>query len=171
MHKSSKDEMTELVRLYDAKTTEGYIVLDVGSYDVNGNYRDIIPARARYIGVDAIAGPNVDVVMPSEYSLPFEDGSIDLVICGQVVEHCRNPFKLIAEVARVMKPGAELYLTAPFVWREHRYPVDTFRYLPDGFKAIFDDAGLFTASTWLNPANNGFGGIDCWGIAKKSKKD
>lgn len=167
MHKSSKEEMAKLLQLFDRQHNAPFLLVDVGSYDVNGNYKDIVPERARYIGVDMAAGPNVDMVMPGPYTLPFADESVDVVICGQVLEHCKNPFKLVTEIARVMKKGAKLYITAPFVWREHRYPIDAFRYLPDGFDSIFEEAGLFRNSTWLNPANNGFGGVDCWGIATK----
>ena len=171
MHKSSHDEMAKLLDLHDKTTKQNYLLVDVGSYNVNGSYKDIIPANARYIGCDLVAGPNVDIVMPAEYSLPFDTNSVDVVISGQCIEHCRNPFKLVTEMARILRPGGKLYLTAPFVWREHRYPIDTFRYLPDGFKALFDEAGLFTNSTWLNEANNGYGGVDCWGIASKPSKD
>lgn len=171
MHTSSKLEMTELLRLHDKTEHTDYTIIDVGSYDVNGSYRDIIPKRARYIGVDIAAGPNVEVVMPGPYEIPFKDDYADVVISGQCIEHCRNPFKLVAEMARILKPGGKLYMTAPFVWREHRYPIDTFRYLPDGIKSICDEAGLFVNSAWLNDANNGFGGVDCWVMATKPVKD
>jgi hypothetical protein len=43
-------------------------VLDVGSYDVNGTYKDIINDPAwTYVGADLAAGPNVDVVLQSPY--------------------------------------------------------------------------------------------------------
>ena len=38
-------------------------------------------------------------------SMPFEDGSFDLVYCKQVLEHVRHPEPLLAEVRRVLTPG------------------------------------------------------------------
>lgn len=47
-------------------------------------------------------------------SLPFPDGTFDLVYCRQVLHHARALPDLCREVARVMKPGARLLAT-----REH----------------------------------------------------
>ena len=165
MHKSSKEMMKLLLK--DNLDTKPGRVLDVGSYDVNGNYKNIIPPGYEYIGCDIANGPNVDVVMPTSFFIPFIDNCFDVVISGQCLEHCKNPFKLVREMARVLKPKGWLFVTAPFVWREHKHPIDTFRYLPDGFEAIFDECGLRTIDVFLNEANNGFGGVDCWGIATK----
>ena len=38
-------------------------------------------------------------------ALPFEDASVDLVFSKQVLEHVERPHELIADVARVLKPG------------------------------------------------------------------
>lgn len=167
MHKSSKETMREFLKAFVPHSGKTINLLDVGSYDVNGNYREVLPPDFAYTGVDLAAGPNVDFIMESEYSIPFPDNHFDIVISGQCIEHCRNPFKLIAEMGRVMKHKGALIVTAPFVWREHRYPIDTFRYLPDGMRALFDDAGLTTVKAFLNDANNGYGGVDCWGLATK----
>jgi hypothetical protein len=38
--------------------------LDVGSYDINGSYRDIfIEKKYEYYGLDMIEGPNVDIIL------------------------------------------------------------------------------------------------------------
>jgi SAM-dependent methyltransferase len=37
--------------------------------------------------------------------LPFEDASVDVVFSKQVLEHVEHPHELIADVARVLKPG------------------------------------------------------------------
>jgi len=56
-----------------------YSVLDVGSFDVNGNLRDAIKTSTfsekrnySYIGVDRAAGPNVDVVYENDWPLENE---------------------------------------------------------------------------------------------------
>jgi SAM-dependent methyltransferase len=37
--------------------------------------------------------------------LPFRDGAFDVVVCEQVLEHLHGPERLVAEAARVLRPG------------------------------------------------------------------
>ena len=43
--------------------------------------------------------------------LPFADGSFDLVLCDNVVDHAENPRRIVEEIARVLTPGGLLYFT------------------------------------------------------------
>lgn len=45
--------------------------------------------------------------------LPFEDGSFDLVICSEVLEHIPSDDRAIAELVRVLKPGKPLAVSVP----------------------------------------------------------
>ena len=45
--------------------------------------------------------------------LPFPDESFDCVICSEVIEHIENDAQAFHEIARVLRPGGELYLTCP----------------------------------------------------------
>lgn len=44
-------------------------------------------------------------------SLPFEDGSFDLVLCDNVIDHAESPEAILAEIARVLRPGGTLFFT------------------------------------------------------------
>jgi hypothetical protein len=48
----------------DANKTfiEGARVLEMGSYNVNGSVRDMFALAGRYVGVDLVEGPGVDLV-------------------------------------------------------------------------------------------------------------
>lgn len=48
------------------------------------------------------------IAAPGEH-LPFEDGSFDLVLCDNVVDHAENPRRILQEIARVLAPGGLLY--------------------------------------------------------------
>ena len=137
-------------------------VLDVGSRDVNGTYRPLFPSPPwEYIGVDIVAGDNVDLVMPGPYTLPFDPGSIPFAITGQCLEHCEWPWQLAREIARVLAPGGYLVVTAPAHWPEHRLPLDCWRILPDGMRALFAWAGLSEIRAYRT---TGY----CWGVAQKA---
>lgn len=63
-------------------------------------------------------------------------------------------FWLVAtEVARVLKLGGLFFLIAPSKRPEHRYPVDCWRYYPDGYRAIGNWSGLETLET-KSPSRN-----------------
>ena len=45
--------------------------------------------------------------------LPYDDGSFDLVICIEVVEHLESHRRLFAEVRRVLRPEGRFVFTTP----------------------------------------------------------
>jgi len=45
--------------------------------------------------------------------LPFADGSFDVVICSEVLEHIKDNRTAVAELVRVLKPGGDLVVTVP----------------------------------------------------------
>lgn len=117
-------------------------VCDVGSYNVNGNYKELFQGHD-YTGLDLTAGPNVDVVSVSEYDFGLPSEYFDVVVSGQTIEHVRDTQRWIKEVARIAKVGGEIVVIGPMAWTEHRYPIDCWRILPDGMKFLLEDiAGL-----------------------------
>ena len=74
-----------MVKLKFPHYFRGIMVLDVGSFDVNGNNRHLFQ-DCQYVGVDVGEGPNVDVVsLAHEYQAPRE--SFDVVISTECFEH------------------------------------------------------------------------------------
>lgn len=45
--------------------------------------------------------------------LPFPDNFFDNVTCIEVIEHMKNPWFVVGEINRVLKPGAKLILSTP----------------------------------------------------------
>jgi SAM-dependent methyltransferase len=64
------------------------------------------------------------------------------VLCTQVLEHTPSPARLLAECARVLRPGGVLILTAPFSFRVHSEPHDYFRYTKYGLDSLIGSQGL-----------------------------
>ncbi len=54
--------------------------------------------------------------------LPFRDARFDLVFCQQLIEHVVFPERVLAEIARVMRPGGILFLSAPNRLGRHLLP-------------------------------------------------
>ena len=74
--------------------------------------------------------------------MPYRDAEFDTVLCNQVLEHSFEPARLLAEIARVLKPGGRLVLTVPFAWDEHEQPQDFARYSSFGLRALVEGSGL-----------------------------
>lgn len=54
-----------------------------------------------------------DLVQLRGESLPFKDGSFDLVLCLDYLEHIEDDDRAVAEISRVLKPGGELIAVTP----------------------------------------------------------
>jgi SAM-dependent methyltransferase len=117
-------------------------VLDVGSYAVQGQtYRDLV-RPGNYTGLDVTEGPNVDIVVKDPYSwAEIPVWTYDVVISGQALEHVEFPWLTVQEMNRALKPGGRVCIIAPSAGKEHRYPLDCYRYYPDGLAALAKWAG------------------------------
>lgn len=148
MHQSAFDKFTVFVEHYlDPHRATRLSVLDVGSRAIGqdtGSHRPAIVGRGwDYRGMDLEAGPNVDLVVEDGYDWrEIEDDSHDVVLCSQVLEHTRYPWRLVQEIARVLRPRGLAFLITPSRGHVHRYPEDCFRYYPDGLPALGHAAGL-----------------------------
>jgi SAM-dependent methyltransferase len=135
-------------RSLTTEEVKGKTVLEVGSRDVNGSLRSIISAWApqRYVGVDIVKGPGVDVVCGAEgVAEEFGQESFDLVISTEMVEHVRNWRDAISNIKRVCKQGGTILLTTRSRgYGYHGYPFDFWRYEMEDMKEIFSDFEILT---------------------------
>lgn len=88
-----------------------------------------------YSSLDLVDTPIVDIVCSAE-EMKVDDCCYNLVLCTQVLEHCENPHKIVAECHRVLKPGGTLIVTVPSISPVHGYPADNWRFMPDGLRYL-----------------------------------
>lgn len=140
MHPDSQEFMRAMLgRIRQDEVTK---VLDAGSLDVNGSYRELIEGKGwEYVGLDVRDGKNVDVVSEDPFRFPFEDNAFDVVISGSTMEHVTRPWLWLPELVRVVRVGGLLAIVTHWSFEEHRYPLDCYRYLPDGMRELFDLTG------------------------------
>jgi SAM-dependent methyltransferase len=121
----------------------GLKVLDAGSGRLPEQTlrSDILATGATLHTLDFCAGEGVDFVGDVS-ALPFEAASYDIVLSTQVLEHVQDPERVCAEMARVLKPGGNLFLTTPQSSPIHNEPWNYFNFTHYGLTLLFEKAGL-----------------------------
>lgn len=71
-----------------------------------------------YVGIDIDRMSSADITAAAEY-LPFVEELFDVVLCIQVLEHVRNPEKVINRMYGALKKGGTLILSTHGIWFKH----------------------------------------------------
>jgi SAM-dependent methyltransferase len=104
--------------------------LDIGAQ--NGPYAAYFPDR---VALDVQRGIGVQVIGDAQ-ALGIRDGSFDVVLCTEVLEHLPEPQRAIDEMFRVLVPGGLLLLTTRFLFPIHDAPHDYFRFTKYGLRHL-----------------------------------
>lgn len=88
-----------------------YEAHDFGGYE--GREEGIYAEQWRYGRLDHVS----DIE-----AIPVADASFDVVLCTEVLEHVPRPEAALREIARIVKPGGRVFLTAPLLSALHQEP-------------------------------------------------
>jgi SAM-dependent methyltransferase len=122
-------------------------ILEIGSkfynLETSINYRSIFPQH-EYFGLDISDGQNVDLVV--DITIPFgelaeriNNKRFRTIICNSVLEHVDNIYNAAQNIYRLLDQNGVLIVSVPFVWEEHGYPNDYWRFTPNGIKYLFPE--------------------------------
>jgi len=112
-----------------ARLAPGTRVLDVGAgscphrplfrhcayltQDVKQLKSEQLEAEAGYGEIDIVS----DIC-----AIPLRDASFDVILCSEVIEHVAQPIDALMELARLLRPGGLLLVTAPLRSGLHQEP-------------------------------------------------
>jgi SAM-dependent methyltransferase len=156
VHLSSMNNMKRCIEKYESlifADAQGRrpSVVDIGSMDVNGTYRELFdPLNWSYVGIDMAPGKGVDLVIRDPYKFPLSDGSVDCVISGQMLEHNEFFWLTFAEKLRILRPTGLVFMIAPSIGPIHRFPVDCYRFYPDSYVALAKYTNSVLVDCWLD---------------------
>jgi len=90
---------------FDLRVAEAGQILDVGC----GSKK-----HPGAIGLDISADTDADIVHDLDvFPYPLEDGSFDVILMQDVLEHVAEPMRLADELHRILRPGGRLLLRTP----------------------------------------------------------
>ena len=113
-----------LLRRYALPAEARMLDAGCGTGEAASRLAELFPA-ARVLGVDIIDShldlarsryasfaPRLAFEHQSVYDLDAEDGSFDLTVCRHVIQSIPHPDRVLAELARVTRPGGYLHVIA-----------------------------------------------------------
>lgn len=93
----------------------------------------------KHLGADAVRRGSCT-------ALPFPDAAADIVTALDVIEHIKDDYQAVAEMARILKPGGVIVITVPAfqaLWSDWDVALHHFRrYRRPGLRALLAGAGL-----------------------------
>jgi predicted SAM-dependent methyltransferase len=161
IHNFNQHDRDEWVAAKAATVPAGLRVLDVGAGTCP--YRALF-AHCDYRTQDFKKYDGVKLGNTREYGridyvseitqIPLPDGSVDVVLCTEVLEHVPEPIEVLRELDRLLKPGGRMFLTAPLGSGLHQLPFHFYGgYTPEWYRYFAKKFGLEVVEI---TANGGF---------------
>lgn len=146
-HRATNTRVFELItaqdirskRILDIGAGRGYMVQLLGSHvrSLGGVPSEVLCACdlfPEYFLYDEVRCERLDFV----HELPFDSESFDVVYAIEVIEHLGNPYALVREMYRVVKPGGMAIITTPNILNL----TSRVSYLLTGFYEMFGPLSL-----------------------------
>lgn len=113
------------------------LVIDIGGININGSLKKYFEERGMvYVAIDIEPHPSIDIVVKPGDKLPFETGSVDLIVSTSCFEHDPCFWLTFREMTRVLKLGGYIYVNAPSTGKYHCHPGDNWRFYSDAGQAL-----------------------------------
>ena len=113
------------------------IVLVVGGGSLGAGTAPLYASsNVRIIAFDVYASPLTQFVADG-HRIPLADQSVDAVLLQFVLEHVLDPWQVVMEIHRVLKPNGLVYAEVPFLQHVHEGPYDYTRFTQCGLRWMF----------------------------------
>ena len=126
-------------RILDAGSGYGIYSLTLASRGYSVDAMDLEEERTAALNAMKKEQPALDARIKtftgSLTELPFDDGSYDLIVCSDVIEHIADDTKAVSELSRVLAPGGTLIITVPFHSENNKHIYKMFGHERPGYNS------------------------------------
>lgn len=109
--------------------------------------------RPEWINLDIVRHSDRVTLLGDANALPFRANALDGVVMRFVLEHVPDPWAVVAEAGRALKPGGLFFATVPFVEPFHADPGDYHRFTLDGLARLFSEFEIDEKGVYYGPAS------------------
>lgn len=103
-------------------------------------YRNEFTQIGRYLSIDR---RNAEIEHDlTSFPYPVEAGTVDWVLCTQVIDDFAEPAPFVRELHRLLAPGGGLILSVSFVWELHDLPHDYGRPSHEALRLLMEQNGF-----------------------------
>lgn len=85
-------------------------ILEIGSYDVNGSVKQEFDFTKKYIGIDLVNGPNVDLVLDGT-QVDKLNQNFDMILSFECFEHAKNWKIIFEKIYNILNPNSFVVLS------------------------------------------------------------
>jgi SAM-dependent methyltransferase len=156
-HGAPRRVITDGVARFGATVPKDAKVLEVGAghYD----HQPFFETSLVRLDFDASHGPDI---VGDAHDMPIADDEFDYALAISVLEHVHDPYQVVRELYRVVKPGGRVFAWVPFIFGVHGFPGDISRFTDEGFTVCFERAGFQVEHAASDPYAGFFFNFSNW---------
>jgi len=114
---------------------ERILMLDIAPQVHEGAKAYFQKANVESLDIDPSSGATY-IADITKYNKFLRNGTFDIIVCTEVLEHTLDPFAAVKEIYRLLKSGGSLFLTVPFNFRIHGPLPDCWRFTEHGLREL-----------------------------------
>ncbi len=125
--------------IYSKMVNKSGLLLDLGSGA--SPYNNLYHSDVDVVTLEYNSERKPNVVADAHF-LPFKEESFDYITSFEVLEHVKDPNKVVSEINRVLKDSGTCAISVPMTWGLHYEPHDYRRFTIHGLKKLLNENGF-----------------------------